>query len=83
MNQFDAAKEIVKNFRIEPNETISLELYALAMQSMYGDNCTWMPIFGKKSRQKWQHWLNFKGMAKEVARKNYIQKVNEIRFSYD
>jgi acyl-CoA-binding protein len=80
--QFDDAVNFVQNAEgdFKPSSDLKLEMYALYKQATEGD------VSGKKpgmmdlvGKAKYSAWEKLKGIAKDKAMQNYIDKINSLK----
>ena len=87
--QFEAAVSRVDNLPGDKAAAHMNELYGLYKQATEGDHDTEKDVVGDDtpsnpsgpegmSQAQWDSWSKFKGLSEEEARRQYIQKVNEI-----
>lgn len=77
---FENAAEEVKNLSKRPSDKILLQLYGLYKQSTIGTNNEPKPsIFNQKAISKWNAWYENRMLSKNMAKKKYIELVNELR----
>ncbi|KAL9714406.1 acyl-CoA-binding protein (ACBP)/diazepam binding inhibitor (DBI)/endozepine (EP) [Leucoagaricus gongylophorus] len=81
--QFDKAAQIVTTLPsdgpVKPSDDDSLYLYARFKQVTVGDVNTARPsVFSLRERYKWDAWDKIKGMSKEQAMKEYVEKLIEL-----
>ena len=74
----DAVRDI-NNTSANIDTQISLKLYGLYKQALFGDNIAQKPYFFYfNSCKKWYAWNAEKGKIKIQAKKEYIEEVNEL-----
>ncbi|MDF7810172.1 acyl-CoA-binding protein [Hymenobacter sp. YC55] len=87
--QFEAAVSRVDNLPGDKAAAHMNELYGLYKQATEGDHDTEKDVVGDDtpsnpsgpqgmSQAQWDSWSKFKGMSEDEARREYIQKVNEL-----
>ena len=87
--QFEAAVSRVDNLPGDKAAAHMNELYGLYKQATEGDHDTEKDVVGDDtpsnpngpsgmSQAQWDSWSKFKGVSEEDARRQYIQKVDEI-----
>lgn len=77
--KFNEAATNVKNLASQPSDTDLLELYALYKQSTVGDCNTARPgLLDFKGKAKWDAWDKKKGLDQDTAKKEYIEKVEQL-----
>ena len=77
---FNSACEEVKKISKRPSDKILLQLYGLYKQSTIGTNNEQKPtIFDQKAISKWNAWYENRMLSKNMAKKKYIELVNELR----
>ncbi|XP_075238019.1 acyl-CoA binding protein 1 isoform X2 [Lycorma delicatula] len=82
-DDFKTAAESVKNLTSTPSNEELLEIYALYKQGNDGDCNTSKPgMLDFKGKSKWDAWNKIKGMSKDDAKKQYINKVKELIGKY-
>lgn len=78
--QFEQAVADSKNLSERPDNQTMLKLYALYKQASSGDADGKRPGFTDMiGRAKWDAWNELKGSAKDVAMKQYIALVDELK----
>lgn len=78
--QFEQAAADSKNLSERPDNQTMLKLYALYKQASSGDADGKRPGFTDMiGRAKWDAWNELKGSAKDVAMKQYIALVDELK----
>jgi acyl-CoA-binding protein len=87
--QFEAAVSRVDNLPGDQAAAHMNELYGLYKQATEGDHDTEKDVVGDDtpsnpsgpqgmSQAQWDSWSQFKGLSEEEARRQYVQKVNEL-----
>lgn len=87
--QFEAAVSRVDNLPGDKAAAHMTELYGLYKQATEGDHDTEKDVVGDDSpsnpsgpsgmsQAQWDSWSKFKGLSEQDARRQYIDKVNEI-----
>ncbi|XP_076236750.1 acyl-CoA binding protein 1 isoform X2 [Calliopsis andreniformis] len=77
--RFNKAAEEVKELSSQPSDADLLQLYSLFKQATVGDCNTSRPgMLDFKGKAKWDAWNEVKGMAQDIAKEKYIQKVEEL-----
>ncbi|KAJ8013057.1 hypothetical protein DPEC_G00049350 [Dallia pectoralis] len=80
---FDKAAEEVKQLKAKPTDAEMLRVYALFKQAKVGDINTTRPgMLDFTGKAKWDAWDKEKGKSQEVARKEYIDFVEELKGKY-
>ncbi len=80
---FESAKEKVKNLTKRPTNEELLNLYALYKQGSEGDVAGKKPgMFDIKGQAKYRAWEKAKGVSKEEAQKKYVSLVDELLEKY-
>lgn len=80
---FEAAKEKVKNLTQRPTNEELLNLYALYKQGSEGDVSGKKPgMFDIKGQAKYRAWEKAKGTSKEDAQQKYVALVDELLEKY-
>lgn len=78
--QFEQAVADSKNLSERPDNQTMLKLYALYKQASSGDADGKRPGFTDMiGRAKWDAWNELKGSAKDVAMKQYIALIDELK----
>ncbi|KAF6197751.1 hypothetical protein GE061_008717 [Apolygus lucorum] len=78
-DEFNKAAEDVKNLKETPKDADLLELYSLYKQATVGDCDTAKPgMFDFKGKAKWEAWNARKGLGKDDAKKQYVDKVKAL-----
>lgn len=80
-NDFNKCVEYIKNSeKINIDNDTKLYFYAHYKQSLIGDCNISRPVglFNLSEKLKYDAWNNLKGLSKIQAKKNYINKFNEI-----
>ena len=80
-NEFDKCVEYIKNSeKMNIDNDTKLYFYAHYKQSLHGDCNIQRPVglFNLSEKLKYNAWNNLKGLSKTQAKKNYIDKFNEI-----
>jgi len=81
--EFNKAAEEVKNLKEQPAQDDMLKIYALYKQATVGDVNTDRPgMLDFKGKAKWDAWEKEKGKAKDVAEKEYIAFVEQMKTKY-
>ena len=80
--QFGRATEFVRTSKpgdgVAFDSAVKLEFYGLYKQATVGDNDTPQPWAIKvEARAKWEAWAKCKGMSKEEAMAQYVQRLRE------
>ena len=87
--QFEAAVSRVDNLPGDKAAAHMTELYGLYKQATEGDHDTEKDVVGDDtpsnpsgpkgmSQAQWDSWSKFKGVSEDDARRQYIEKVNEL-----
>jgi acyl-CoA-binding protein len=87
--QFEAAVSRVDNLPGDQAAAHMNELYGLYKQATEGDHDTEKDVVGDDtpsnpsgpqgmSQAQWDSWSQFKGLSEDEARRQYVQKVNEL-----
>ncbi|KAK9679849.1 Acyl CoA binding protein [Popillia japonica] len=77
--KFDKAAADVKKLKSLPGNDDLLILYALFKQGTVGDVNTDRPgMLDVKGKAKWDAWAAKKGLSKDDAQKQYIEKVEQL-----
>lgn len=78
--QFEQAVADSKNLSERPDNQTMLKLYALYKQASSGDVDGKRPGFTDMiGRAKWDAWNELKGSSKDVAMKQYIALIDELK----
>lgn len=81
--QFNKAAEDVRKLKSSPSDQELLELYALFKQGSIGDCNTPRPgLLDFKGKAKWDAWDAKKGLSQDDAKKQYIEKAEELIKKY-
>ena len=77
--EFKAAKERVFTLSSKPSNDVMLALYSLYKQATDGDVSGSKPgMFDLVGQAKYNAWKDKKGLSKEQAMQQYIDKVNSL-----
>ncbi|KAL0953254.1 hypothetical protein HGRIS_004506 [Hohenbuehelia grisea] len=81
--KFDKAVAIVQSLPadgpVKPTNDQKLVFYGLYKQATIGDNETSKPgMFDLTGKYKWQAWTDVKGLSKEDAKAQYVEKLLEV-----
>ncbi|KAF7283600.1 hypothetical protein GWI33_023357 [Rhynchophorus ferrugineus] len=79
--KFNAAAQQIRKFTKRPPDSDMLEVYALYKQSTIGDINT-NKSGDSTAVAKWNAWNGKKGLSGNVAKEQYISKVNELAPKY-
>ena len=80
---FDTAAEEVKKLNKKPSDKDLLLLYGLFKQSTIGTNNEVKPsIFNIKEVSKWNSWYENRMLSKNMAKRKYIELVQEFKTNY-
>jgi diazepam-binding inhibitor (GABA receptor modulating acyl-CoA-binding protein) len=79
MDPFDSACEKAKTLASKLSDTDKLTLYSLFKQATVGECTTPEPGFlDVVAKAKWAAWKERRGLPKSVAKKVYIEVVNQL-----
>ena len=80
---FNTATEDVKNLNKKPSDKDLLILYGLYKQSTLGTNNEPKPsMFNPTASSKWNAWYENRMLSKNMAKRKYIESVNEYKLKY-
>ena len=80
MDPFDSACEKAKTLASKMSDVDKLTLYSLFKQATVGDCTTPEPSFlDVVGKAKWAAWKERKGLPRGVAKKVYIEVVNQMK----
>lgn len=81
--EFLAAAENAKNLKEKPKDQELLVIYSFYKQATVGDINTERPSLSDfAGKNKWNEWNKHKGMSRQDAEKNYIDKVKQLIKQY-
>jgi len=80
---FNIAAEEVKKLSKKPSDKDLLKLYGLYKQSTLGTNNEPKPsIFNPTTYSKWNVWYENRMLSKNMAKKKYVELVQELKTKY-
>lgn len=82
---FKRAQELVWKLPTNPTDDEKLKIYGLFKQATEGDINRPEPgmFSGFKARAKWESWKGYEGLSQIVAKREYINFINELLEKYN